>query len=315
MTGLPRLIGAAFAAGLAALVLTGVAAAQTAPAAPPAGFRHAYADIGEGVRMHYVIGGSGPPLVLIHGWPETWYAWREVMPALARSRTVVAVDMRGFGDSTVTPGGYDRRTMAGDVRRLARQLFGTTPIDLAGHDWGGSTAAVYAYTYPGEVRRLAVLEALPQGPWTEREGGHENWFYGFHRIQGFPEAMTQGRERTYLEWFYRNFSISPDTIGRGEIDEYLRSYGRPGGMRPGFELVRNLPQDRANNRNAEANPIRIPVLAVGAEKSMGGAVEKNLRHMAADVRGAVVAGSHHFVLEDRPDEVVRLLSGFFGEGT
>lgn len=294
----------------AATLLIGPASAQ-APA--PAGFRHAVADVGEGVRLHYVIGGSGPPLVLIHGWPETWYAWRKVMPALARHRTVVAVDMRGFGDSPVTEGGYDRKTMAGDIRRLVRQLFGSTAIDLAGHDWGGSTAAVYAYSWPGEVRRLAVIEALPQGPWTAREKNPEAWFYGFHRIPGYAEALTEGRERTYLEYFYRTYAVRPDTIGKEEIDEYLRSYGRAGGMRPGFELVRNLPRDIENNRDAERNPIRIPVLAIGAEKSMGAAVERNLRHMAVDVRGVVTADSHHFVLEERPAEIARLLTDFFVE--
>jgi pimeloyl-ACP methyl ester carboxylesterase len=287
------------------------ASAQTRPAPPPEGFRDAYADVGDGVRLHYVIGGDGPPLVLIHGWPETWFAWRDVMPALARTRKVVAVDMRGFGDSTITNGGYDRKTMAGDINRLAHRLFGSTPIDLAGHDWGGSTAAVYAYTFPGEVRRLAVLEALPQGPWTAQSPAPELWFYGLHRIPQLAEELTRDRERVYLEYFYRSFAMRPDTINAAAIDEYLRGYGRPGGMHPGFELVRNLPIDIENNRQAETNPIRIPVLAVGAERSMGERVASNLRHMATNVRGVVIPNTHHFILEDDPQEVIRILTEFF----
>ena len=281
-----------------------------------AGFQHRFADVGEDVHLHFVTGGpaDGAPLVLLHGWPETWFAWRRVAPVLAGAGyKVIAPDLRGLGDSSRPRGGYDRLTMAGDVRRLVRDALGwRDPILLAGHDWGGSTAAAYATAWPEEVRRLAVLEALPQGPWTDRAA--EPWFYGFHRIPGLAEAVTQAREREYLSWFYGAFARDPDVIPAADIDAYLRTYARPGGMRAGFEFVRALPTDIENNRLAMRRPYPGPALAVGAERSMGAKVAENLRHLAADVRTAVVPDSNHFVLEDRPDEVARLLLDFFGEG-
>lgn len=282
------------------------------------GFAHLFAEVGtedgEGLRLHYVEGGpaGGAPLVLLHGWPETWFAWRKVAPALADAGChVIVPDLRGFGDSARPEGGYDRLTMAGDIHRLVRDVLRWQRVFLAGHDWGGSTATAYATAWPDEVRRLAVIEALPQGPWTDRAA--EPWFYGFHRIPGFAEAVTQGREREYLSWFYGAFARDPGVISAVEIDEYLRTYAQPGGMRPGFELVRALPTDIENNRRAMQHPYPGPALAVGAARSMGAKVAENLRHLAADVRPVVVPESNHFVLEDQPDEMARLLLSFFGE--
>jgi len=257
---LPRCI----AGVMAALVIPLAATAQTYPApASLNGFEHRDAVLNDGVRFHYVIGGAGAPLVLLHGFPETWYAWRKVMPQLAVRYTVIAPDMRGFGDSSRPAGGYDRKTMASDIRNLMRRL-GYDRVLLAGHDWGGSTAVAYATTWPDEVRRLVVIEAQPRGPWSEQDPGfREPWFYGFHRIPGFAETIVAGHERQYLTWFYRAFANAPEVIAQADIDEYMRSYGAPDGMRPGFELVRALPVDVENNRVAMARRIDLPVLAIG----------------------------------------------------
>jgi len=303
------------AAIVAAIMIPHAAGAQNSrERASLSGFEHRDAELSDGVRIHYLIGGAGPPVVLLHGYPETWYAWRKVMPLLAAQYTVVAPDLRGFGDSSHPAGGYDRKTMAGDIRELIRRL-GYDRVVLAGHDWGGSTAVAYATTWPDEVRRLVVIEAQPRGPWSEQDPGfREPWFYGFHRIPGFAETIVAGHERQYLAWFYRAFALAPDAIAEAEIDEYMRSYGAPDGMRTGFELVRALPVDVENNRVAMAHRIDLPVLAVGGDRSLGARVAENLAHLASNVQSAVVENCAHFVPEEQPAKTAELILRFFAEG-
>ena len=161
----------------------------TPPAAPPPGFSTERRVV-NGARMHYVIGGAGPPVVLLHGFPNTWYAWRDVMPRLAGHHTVIAVDLRGLGDSDPGTLPNDVPTGADDLHGLVAEL-GLGPVLLAGQDWGGSTAFAFAAAHPDEVRRLAVLEAMPAGPWTETGPGRVSaWFAGFHEIPGLPEQMV-----------------------------------------------------------------------------------------------------------------------------
>jgi pimeloyl-ACP methyl ester carboxylesterase len=297
-----------------ALMIPHAASAQTSrERASLNGFEHRDIALDDGVRIHYLIGGAGPPVVLLHGYPETWYAWRKVMPQLAARYTVIAPDLRGFGDSSRPAGGYDRKTMAGDIRDLARRL-GYDRVLLAGHDWGGSTAVAYAVAWPAEVRRLVVIEAQPRGPWSERDPGfREPWFYGFHRIPGFAETIVAGHERQYLTWFYRAFALAPDAIAEAEIDEYMRSYGAPDGMRPGFELVRALPVDVENNRVAMARRVDLPVLAVGGDHSLGTRVAENLGHLASNVQSVVVENCAHFVPEEQPARTAELILRFFAE--
>lgn len=307
---LPRLI----AGIMTALMVPHATSAQTPrERASLNGFEHRDATLDDGVRIHYLIGGAGPPVVLLHGYPETWYAWRKVMPQLAARYTVIVPDLRGFGDSSRPAGGYDRKTMAGDIRNLVRRL-GYDRVLLAGHDWGGSTAVAYATTWPAEVGRLVVIEAQPRGPWSEQDPGfREPWFYGFHRIPGFAETIVAGRERQYLTWFYRAFALAPDAITEAEIGEYMRSYGTPDGMRAGFELVRALPIDVENNRAAMARRIDVPILAVGGDRSMGVRVAENLAHLASSVQSAVVENCAHFVPEEQPSKTAELILRFFAE--
>jgi pimeloyl-ACP methyl ester carboxylesterase len=302
------------AAIMAALLIPHAAGAQDSrQRASLTGFEHRDAQLDDGVRIHYLIGGAGPPIVLLHGYPETWYAWHKVMPQLAARYTVIAPDLRGFGDSSHPAGGYDRKTMAGDIREVVRRL-GYDRVLLAGHDWGGSTAAAWATTWPSEVRRLVVIEAQPRGPWSEQDPGfREPWFYGFHRIPGFAETIVVGHERQYLVWFYRSFALAPDAIAQADIDEYMRSYGAPDGMRPGFELVRALPVDVENNRVAMARRIDLPVLAVGGDRSLGRRVAENLAHLASNVQPIVVDNCAHFVPEEQPAKTAELTLRFFAE--
>ncbi|MCX4099066.1 alpha/beta fold hydrolase [Nocardia sp. alder85J] len=278
-------------------------------AAVPPGFGSAQRVVDD-VRLHYVIGGNGSPVVLLHGFPNTWYAWREVMPRLAERHTVVAVDLRGLGDSEAGTQIDDVVTGVADLHGLIAGL-GLGPVLLAGQDWGGSTAFAFAAAHPDEVRRLAVVEAMPAGPWTVPGPGA--WFVGFHQIPELPERMVAGRERTYLEWFYRAYSATPGVPTAAAVDEYLRCYTRPGAMAAAFDRYRGRAREIEHNAKRLSRPLDLPVLAVGGERSIGAAVAANLRHGASDVREELLAGCGHYVSEERPGELAELLLDFFGE--
>lgn len=280
------------------------------PAAPPPGFTSERRLVND-VRMHYVTGGSGTPVVLLHGFPNTWYAWRDVMPRLAERHTVIALDLRGLGDSDPGTQPNDVPTGAGDLHALVAEL-GLGPVLLAGQDWGGSTAFAFAAAHPDEVRRLAVLEAMPAGPWTETGSGSGGaWFAGFHQIPDLPERMVAGRERAYLDWFFRAYSATPGVPTQAAVDEYVRCYARPGAMASAFARYRGTARQIEHNTRHLSRPLDLPVMAVGGGRAFGAAVAENLRHGAADVRQEVLADCGHYVSEERPAELAGLLLSFF----
>src|SRR5918992_4463546 len=193
-------------------------------------FSHHTASV-NGIQMHYVIGGHGDPVVLLHGWPETWYAWHRVMPALAKNYTVIAPDLRGLGDSSKPLTGYDGKTLAEDIHQLVTQL-GFKTIFLVGHDIGTQIAYSYAAAHPTEVKSLVVMDLTIPG--FEPPGMMPIWWRSFHQTPDVPEALVQGKEMMYLSWFFQNLAYNPAAITQADINEYVSHYSAPGGMRAGF---------------------------------------------------------------------------------
>lgn len=293
---------------------------------------HHYADVGE-VMLHYVTTGSPvaggkaqangkPPLVLIHGWPQTWYEWRLVMPALAERYTVIAPDMRGLGDSSRPLSGYDKRTVADDIWRLVNDKLGYDTFNLVGHDWGGPTAYALAAMHPEAIRRLAIVDVVIPGDGGDFSQGGRRWHHQFHMTPDLPEALVQGRERIYLKWFYDTFAYRPGSIDEAALDEFTRTYSQPGALRAGFAFYRALPEDAKANAAQLATGFRLqmPVMAVGGGVSYphgrgrGADVEASMKRVATDVRGHVIPECGHFVPEEAPQELARLLLDFFGSG-
>jgi pimeloyl-ACP methyl ester carboxylesterase len=275
----------------------------------PDEFEHRNASL-DGVRLHYVIAGDGPPLVLLHGWPQTWYEWRHVIPALAEEYTVIAPDLRGMGDSDRPLTGYDKRTVADDVRALVHRL-GHERIRLVGHDWGMPTAYAYAARYRDEVEALAVLEAgLPGIREDEKE---HLWHTRFHGVQDLPERLVSGRERLYLSWFYREGAYDPSAVDDAARDEYVRCYSAPGGLRGGFEYYRAYETDAEHNAEHAETPLELPVLALGGAASFRSLPIHDMEAVATDVEGEVVERAGHWLPEERPDYLVDRLKSFFEE--
>ncbi|MDQ1262508.1 MAG: hypothetical protein QG575_1689, partial [Euryarchaeota archaeon] len=227
-------------------------------------FSHHTAKVND-VRLHYVIGGRGDPVLLLHGFAETWYMWRHIMPELAKYYTVIVPDMRGAGDSDKPIIGYDKRTMATDVHQLVQQL-GYQRIFLVGHDIGLMVAYAYAAAYPADVRRLVLLDAPIPGTkvFEEFVSSGSAWHFAFHSVRNLPESLVAGRERTYLtEGFYRALSYNPAAFTEADVDEYVRCYSSPGGMRAGFEYFRAFPDDSKQNKEYLKSKLSMPVLALG----------------------------------------------------
>jgi pimeloyl-ACP methyl ester carboxylesterase len=279
-------------------------------------FSHHMAVV-NGVQIHYVIGGHGYPVVLLHGWPETWYEWRHVMPALARNYTVIAPDLRGLGDSSKPLTGYDGKTVAEDIHQLVAKL-GFKTIFLVGHDLGTQIAYSYAAAHPTEVKRLVAMEitsipgfAPPRGPVA--------WWRSFNAVPDIPEALVQGKELLYLTWFYHNEAYNPAAITQEDINEFVSHYSAPGGMRAGFEYYRAFPQDAIENQNYSKTKLTMPVLALaasyypvfGGNISMPGLIY-GMKILAQDVRAVIVPNSGHWIAEEQPQFVIKQLANFFG---
>jgi pimeloyl-ACP methyl ester carboxylesterase len=277
---------------------------------------HHFARLAQ-VTLHYVTAGSGPPVVLLHGWPQSWYEWRHVIPRLAERYRVVAPDLRGLGDSSRPLEGYDRQTVAGDLWELLSGPLGLDRFHLVGHDVGGPIAFALAAAHPDAVRSLAILDVTIPGIGPDISQGGRRWHHAFHMTPDLPEALVGGRERIYLSWFYREFSWRPDAIGEADIAEYLRTYTQPGALRAGFSYYRNIARSVAENRALRDSGFRLkmPVLALGGERmeARGRArePEESLSGIADDVIGGVIAESGHFIPEEQPEILTERLLGFW----
>ncbi|MCE2474588.1 MAG: alpha/beta hydrolase [Alphaproteobacteria bacterium] len=282
----------------------------------PGSLRHHFADVGD-VRLHYVTAGRGPAVVLLHGWPQTWYMWREVMVGLAGDYRVIAPDLRGLGDSSRPAGGYDKKTLAQDVWRLVHNVLGEQELFVVGHDWGGPVAFALAAQHREAVKRLAVFDVPVPGDGTSAMF-QNRWHHGLHWEPDFPEALTRGREDIYLGFFFRHWGARPDAISEAAQREYVRTYRQPGAMRAGFHLYCATPQDVTDNQSfLSQGKLRMPVLCYGGAKGRGRgeAAIESWRRVADDVRGGVVDDCGHWIPEERPDWVTTELRAFFGEET
>ena len=282
----------------------------------PFSVEHHHARLGE-LSLHYVTAGTGEPVVLVHGWPSTWYEWRRVMPLLAGRYRVIAPDLRGLGDSSRPAAGYDKKTIAADLWQLLSGTLGLPSWHLVGHDWGGPVAFALAAAHPEKIRTLTIVDVTVPGIGPDISQGGKRWHHAFHMTPDLPEALVLGRERAYLTWFYESFSWQRGVFDAADIDEYLRTYAQPDALRAGFAFYRNIPNDIADNRALLASGLRLtmPVLAVGGGRAeargRGGEPEASLREIADDVTGAVVADCGHFVPEERPEELAALLLRHF----
>lgn len=271
------------------------------------------------VRLHYVTAGSGDPVVLLHGWPQTWASWRSVIARLAPHYTVIAPDLRGMGASSKAEAGYDTDNVADDIHALVRSL-GHDEVLLAGHDWGAATAYAYAAQFRSEVRRLAIFEmvlpgfGLMEGAMTPQPAGQFLWHMGFQSVPDMPFALLQGREDLYLRWFFEHYAYDPSAIDSATADEYVRAMTHVGALRAGLEYYKAYFTSAEQNRRHRRQPLELPVMAWGGEACLAGLTKECLELAAVSVQGGVIERCGHWIGEERPDFVADELLAFFGTG-
>ncbi|MEU9955211.1 alpha/beta hydrolase [Streptomyces sp. NPDC050982] len=269
-----------------------------------------------GLRLHAVTGGGGPALLLIGGWPQTWYAWREVMPALARRHTVVAVDSRGAGLSDKPDDGYDAGTLAADLVALMAAL-GHDRFDVVGHDIGTWTGYALAADHPERVGRLAILEAVipgltPSPPFFGPAAANQRlWQFGFNRLTDLNEELVRGRERLFFGHQFAKKAATPDAIPAYAVDVYVDAITTdPRALRASFAYYRALDETIAQNEQRKKTRLTLPVLALGGALWSGANAAQTMRLAADDVTGVVLDDCGHYPAEEQPARFVEILEDF-----
>jgi pimeloyl-ACP methyl ester carboxylesterase len=284
----------------------------------PAGFRHAFAQV-NGINLHYVTGGTGELVVLLHGFPQTWYEWAAIMPQLGQQYTVIAADLRGGGlsDKPIPANGYDKKLLAEDIHQLVKQL-GYTKVRVVGHDIGMMVAYAYAALYPNEVSKLVVMDApLP--------GIEPSWSYisslAIHfktfQVRGYENTYV-GQERPFLDAFYKMVGYrNTNPFSATDFDVFLTAYTGAANLRGGFEWYRGFPTDSVDNQRFQKTKLTMPVLALGGDESAGAIIVPLMSSVATNVTGGSVNGSipqsGHWLLESQPAIVLRELQVFLAK--
>jgi len=297
------------AIGAAALLLAATPApAQVVPF--PSSFRTENVQAKD-ATIHVRIGGKGPAVVLLHGYGETGDMWSPMAADLARDHTVIVPDLRGLGLSSKPPGGFDKKTQAGDVAAVLDRL-NVKQADLVTHDIGNMVGYAFAAQNPDRVRRFVLIDApLPGvGPWEDILKSPLLWHFRF----GGPdmERLVAGRERIYLDRFWNEFSATPSRFTEASREHFARLYAIPGAMRSGFAQFAAFDQDVTDNRAflAERGKLKMPVLALGGEKSFGPMMATVMRAAAEDVREGIVPDSGHWIMEENPTATIKLVRDF-----
>jgi pimeloyl-ACP methyl ester carboxylesterase len=264
------------------------------------------------IRLHYLAAGEGEPVILLHGYAQNSHMWRPLIAELAKTRTVIAPDLRGFGQSAKPAGGYDKKSMAQDIHALAASL-GFKRAGICGHDIGLMVAYAYAAQYPDEVGRIALMDAfLPGvGEWNNVFLLRDMWH--FHFFGETPLKLVKGRERIYFEHFWNGFAANPKkSVSEADRRFYAKVYAQPGAMAAGFEVFRAFVQDAKDFAVFSKTKLKMPMLVLTGEKASGEFLIQQGRLVADNVEGVIVKGSGHWLMDEARDQVVPKLVSFFG---
>jgi pimeloyl-ACP methyl ester carboxylesterase len=289
---------------------------QLSTSKTPGGFVEKTAQV-NGVTLNYATGGTGPAVVLLHGYPETWYMWRKVMPALAEHYTVIAPDLRGSGGSDAPAAGYDKATLAEDIHQLLLALGHADQVSLVGHDIGGIVSYAYTAAHRDCVRSLTVIEApqidesLYQFPSTT-PAGPGLWNFGFFMLgNGLPERIVSGREETWIAGFVDWLEVVKDAVDPDAVAEYAANLRLPGHLAASYAYFRSFDHDVQDTIHNRETPLTMPMLAIGGEGALGQAIPDQAQMYANNVTGTVLPCGH-WVAEESPELLLKYLLPFLG---
>lgn len=268
--------------------------------------------------FHYLrAGSSAEAIVLLHGFPQHSQMWKKIIPALAEKYTVIAPDGRGMGGTSITPSGYDKRSMAEDLRNLLDRIGIENPVNLVGYDLGGGTAYAFASLYPERVGKLALIEYAPPGYGYEYGmqpvRNWQAWQLAFFTVPDVAVQFIAGRERELLAWYFWHWSYNPEAISQDEFEIYVRQLQKPGALRAGFQWFATVFDDAEQVKEFAQRQLSMPLLALGGEMGAGEFVLQGMSRLAARATGGVIEKCGHWVADEQPEELSRLLLEFFGE--
>ena len=281
----------------------------TKPASPPKGFKHQYAMV-NGVNIHYVIGGKGEPLLLVHGFGQNWYMWNRLLPELSKHFTVIAPDLRGVGESGKPAGGYDKKNMAVDMHELMTKL-GYQHINIAGHDIGMIVAYAYAAQFPGDVKKIAFMDALLPGiepVYSQIKA--QAWWFGFFS-QPHSGEIVSGNVGLFFTDFWPPLGYQKSAFTQAERNEFIRAYSVPGATTAAFHWFGEFPQDAIDDVTFMKNKLPMPLLALGSEHFAGSFLADHSRLVASDVHEVIITDSGHWVVQEQTAQVQKALFDFF----
>ncbi|MFT3794864.1 alpha/beta fold hydrolase [Flavobacterium sp.] len=279
------------------------------PADPPANFKHQTASV-NGIKLHYVIGGKGEPLVLVHGFGQNWYMWNRLLPELSKHFTVIAPDLRGVGESDKPESGYDKKTMASDIHELVKSL-GYNKINLAGHDIGLMVAYAYAAQYGPEVKKLALMDALLPGVepvWSQVSASA--WWFGFFSWPASGEIVN-GKQAEFLTNFWPMVGHVKDPFTAAETAEFIRAYSVKGATTGAFHWFGAFPQDGKDNVELMKTKLKMPLLAMGGEYFAAAFLKDHSKLVAENVSESKIAGAGHWIVQENTEQVQKDLLAFF----
>lgn len=263
-----------------------------------------------GVRLHYRVAGTGSPVVLLHGYAQTGHMWLPLVPSLAQRHTVIVPDLRGAGASAKPESGYDKKTLAQDIHALTDSL-GFERVRIVGHDIGLMVAYAYAAQFPQAAERVVLMDAfLPGiGSWKDVWLLRDLWHFHFHGE--VPLALVEGRERIYFEHFWNDFAADPKhSVPEADRQIYAAAYAQPGGMRAGFEYFRAFERDAQDFAQLATTRLAMPMLVLTGEKASGEFLIEQAKLVASDVRGIVIKGSGHWLMDEAPAAVMPAIIDF-----
>jgi len=292
------------------LALLSISLPGAVPAAAGESTINSRTAVVEGLKLHYLTVGHGPAVILLHGYAETSRMWTPILPVLGAKFTVIAPDLPGIGESSIPADGLDMKTAAIRIHVLARSL-GVEKARVVGHDIGLMVAYAYAAQFPSEVEKLVVMDAFLPGVagWEAIYNNPGIWHFRFNGPT--PEALVQGRERIYFEYFWNDLAADRRrSIPEADRKAYTAAYSRPGRMKTGWAYFVSFQQAAKDFAQLSRAKLTMPVLMIGGEKSLGDALGQQMKLVATDVTVVVLKDTGHWVLEERPKETTDALIKF-----
>jgi pimeloyl-ACP methyl ester carboxylesterase len=264
----------------------------------------------DGIQLHYLTAGHGPAVILLHGYTQTSRMWRPIIPLLAGKFTVIAPDLPGIGDSDIPRDGLDMKTAAIRIHALVKSL-GIQKAEVVGHDIGLMVAYAYAAQFPGDTLKLVLMDApLPGVPGWETVYNDPN-FWHFRFNGPTPEALVQGRERAYFNYYWDDFAADKThSIPEADRAAYIAAYSRPGRMRAGWAYFVAFPQAAKDFAVLAQTKLTMPVLAIGGDKATGAVLGQQMKFVASNATVIVLKNTGHWLLEEQPKETTDALVKF-----